>query len=248
MKLDVLAIGAHPDDVELGCGATVAKLAKAGRSVGILNLTRGEAGTRGTPEERRGEAEEAARALGVVELRFLDCGDGSLRSGPAEEDALIEALRELRPDLVLSPTPYDRHPDHIRAHRMVQACCFYSGLAARGTKAHPTHRPAAVFSYMQHDSFEPAFVVDVTDSWDAKLASLAAHRSQIYRPDSVATDAPGAAGGALTKVSSPEFFFAIEGRARHFGNLIGATFGEPFWSPLPIAVGDLFSILPGGVR
>ncbi len=246
MKLDVLAVGAHPDDVELGCGATVAKLAKAGRSVGILNLTRGEAGTRGTPEQRRGEAAEAARALGVVELRFLDCGDGSLRSGPAEEDALIEALRELRPDLVLSPTPYDRHPDHIRAHALVQACCFYSGLAARGTKAHPTHRPAAVFSYMQHDSFTPAFVVDVTDSWDAKLLSLAAHRSQIHRPGAATT--PEEAGGPLTKVSSPDFFFAIEGRARHYGNLIGATYGEPFWSPLPIAVGDLFSILPGGVR
>lgn len=246
MKLDVLAIGAHPDDVELGCGATVAKLARAGRSVGILNLTRGEAGTRGTAEERRLEAEEAARALGVVELRFLDCGDGSLRSGPEEEDALIEALRELRPELVLSPTPYDRHPDHIRAHRMVQACCFYSGLLARGTKNHPTHRPAAVFSYMQHDSFEPAFVVDVSDSWDAKLLSLAAHRSQIHRPGEAAGSEP--AGAPLTKVSSPDFFFAIEGRARHFGNLIGATYGEPFWSPLPIAVGDLFAILPGGVR
>ena len=246
MKLDVLAIGAHPDDVELGCGATVAKLARAGRSVGILNLTRGEAGTRGTPEERRLEAEEAARVLGVVELRFLDCGDGSLRSGPDEEDALIEALRELRPDLVLSPTPYDRHPDHIRAHRMVQACCFYSGLAGRGAKTRPTHRPAAVFSYMQHDSFEPAFVVDVSDSWEDKLKSLAAHRSQIHRPG--ASPDPGSAGAPPTKVSSPEFFFAIEGRARHYGNLIGAAYGEPFWSPLPLAVGDLFSILPGGVR
>lgn len=249
MKLDVLAIGAHPDDVELGCGGTVAKLAKAGRTVGILNLTRGEAGTRGTAEERRLEAEEAARALGVVELRFLDCGDGSLRSGRTEEDALIEALRELRPELVLSPTPYDRHPDHIRAHRMVQACCFYSGLSARGTQAHPTHRPAAVFSYMQHDSFEPAFVVDITDSWDAKLLSLAAHRSQIHRPDAASAGSAGSAEvGPPTKVSSPDFFYAMEGRARHFGNLIGATFGEPFWSPLPIAVGDLFAILPGGVR
>jgi N-acetylglucosamine malate deacetylase 1 len=246
MKLDVLAIGAHPDDVELGCGATVAKLAKAGRSVGILNLTRGEAGTRGTPEERRGEAEEAARALGVVELRFLDCGDGSLRTGPAEEDVLIEALRELRPDLVLSPTPYDRHPDHIRAHRMVQAACFYAGLSARGTKDQPTHRPAAVFSYMQHDSFEPSFVVDVTDSWNAKLASLAAHRSQVHLPG--AAPAQGEAAGPITKVSTSDFYYAIEGRARHYGNLIGATYGEPFWSPLPIAVHDLFAILPGGVR
>ncbi len=245
MKLDVLAIGAHPDDVELGCGGTVAALAQAGRKVGILNLTRGEAGTRGTAEERHREAEEAARLLGVVELRFLDCGDGSLRSGPDEEDALIEALRELRPDLVLSPTPYDRHPDHIRAHRLVQACCFYSGLAARGSNSHPTHRPGAVFSYMQHDSFEPDFVVDVSHVWEVKLASLAAHRSQIHLPGAGEAKATGE---PVTKVSTPEFFFAMEGRARHYGNLIGAAYGEPFWSPLPLAVGDLLSLLPGGVR
>ncbi|MEP7009865.1 MAG: bacillithiol biosynthesis deacetylase BshB1 [Acidobacteriota bacterium] len=245
MKLDVLAIGAHPDDVELGCGGTVASMARAGRSVGILHLTRGEAGTRGTPEERRLEAEEAAQALGAVELRFLDCGDGSLRSGPEEEDALIEVLRELRPDMVLSPTPYDRHPDHIRAHRLVQAVGFYAGLRARGSKAHPTHRPAAVFSYMQHDSFEPDFVVDVSHVWEAKIASLAAHRSQIHLPGAPAS---AEAGGPVTKVSTPEFYFAMEGRARHYGNLIGATYGEPFWSPLPLAVRDPFSILPGGVR
>ncbi len=245
MKLDVLAIGAHPDDVELGCGGTLAALAKAGRTVGILHLTRGEAGTRGTTDERRSEAEEAARALGAKELRFLDCGDGALRSGRAEEDALIDLLRETRPDLVFGPTPYDRHPDHIRAHALVQAAGFYSGLAARGTAGQPTHRPAAVFSYMQHDSFEPRFVVDVTAVWDAKLASLAAHRSQLHQPGQ---NSVGAATGPVTKVSTPDFYFAVEGRARHFGNLIGATFGEPFWSPLPLAVRDPFAILPGGVR
>ncbi len=243
MKLDVLAIGAHPDDVELGCGGTLAALSKSGRSVGILHLTRGEAGTRGTPEERRREAEDAARALGAVELRFLDCGDGSLRSGVEEEDALIEALRELRPDLVFSPTPYDRHPDHIRAHRLVQAAGFYSGLSARGSKAHPTHRPGAVFSYMQHDSFEPDFVVDVSHVWAAKLESLAAHRSQIHLPGE---EAPPS--GPVTKVSTPEFYYAVEGRARHYGNLIGAAYGEPFWSPLPLAVRDPFALVPGGVR
>ncbi|MCB1009754.1 MAG: PIG-L family deacetylase, partial [Acidobacteria bacterium] len=110
-SVDVLAIGAHPDDVELGCGATLAKLAAAGRRVGILHLTRGEAGTRGTPEERRREAERAAEILGAVELSILDCGDGALRTGPAEEDALIAEIRRLRPELVFAPTPADRHPD-----------------------------------------------------------------------------------------------------------------------------------------
>src|SRR6185436_1090233 len=131
MKLDVLAIGAHPDDVELGCGATLAKLARQGRRVGILHLTRGEAGTRGTAEERLAEAERAAAALGAAELAFLDCGDGSLRTGPDEEDALIEVLRTWRPDLLLTPTPHDRHPDHGRAHRLAEAASFYAGLAGR---------------------------------------------------------------------------------------------------------------------
>ena len=251
MKLDALAIGAHPDDVELGCGGTVARLARSGRKVGILHLTRGEAGTRGTAEERRGEAEQAAAALGVVYLDFLDCGDGSLRDGVPEEDALIAVLRDLKPDLVLGPTPYDRHPDHGRAHRLVQAACFYAGLAGRAPERGDPHRPAAVFSYMQHDAFEPRFVVDVTDSWEAKLASLAAHRSQLYQPGSPPEERaePGGASPApVTKVSTKEFFLAVEGRARHFGLLIGATFGEPFWSPLPLAVGDPFAVLPGGVR
>ena len=148
MKLDVLAIGAHPDDVELGCGGTLAVLARQGKRVGILHLTRGEMGTRGTPEERVAEAEAAARALGAVEMDFLDCGDGGLRTGPAEEDALIARLRLWQPDLVLGPTPSDRHPDHGRAHRLVEAACFYAGLKNRAPAAGPPFRPAAVFSYM----------------------------------------------------------------------------------------------------
>ena len=121
--------------MELACGGTLAKLARAGRRVGILHLTRGEAGTRGTAEERRREAEAAAAALGAVELVFLDCGDGALRHGPAEEDALIAELRRLRPELVLGPPREDRHPDHGRAHRLVADACFYSGLARRGATA-----------------------------------------------------------------------------------------------------------------
>lgn len=245
MKIDVLAIGAHPDDVELGCGGTLAVLAGQGRRVGILHLTRGESGTRGTPEERLAEAEKAAAALGAAELAFLDCGDGSLRTGEAEEAAVIEVIRTWRPDIVLSPTPHDRHPDHGRAHRLVEAACFYSGLAARGPKeAGPSHRPGAVFSYMQHDSFDTAFVVDVTAGWEKKMEALRAYRSQLYQ---AGASADGVAG-KVTKVSTREFWLAVEGRARHFGGLIGAELGEPFWSRIPLAVGDVMALLPGGVR
>jgi bacillithiol biosynthesis deacetylase BshB1 len=243
MKLDVLAIGAHPDDIELGCGGTVALLARQGRRVGILHLTRGERGTRGTAEERLAEAEKAAAALGVADLAFLDTGDGGLRTGPAEEDALIEALRTWRPELVLGPSPSDRHPDHGRAQRLVEAACFYSGLANRGAAppAPAAHRPAAFFSYMQHDPFEPSFIVDVSATWEAKRQALRAYRSQLYQPDEPRS-------GPVTKVSTEEFSLMVEGRARHFGSLIGATFGEPFWNRLPLAVADPFLLLPGGVR
>jgi bacillithiol biosynthesis deacetylase BshB1 len=243
MKLDVLAIGAHPDDVELGCGGTLALLARQGRKVGILHLTRGERGTRGTAEERLAEAERAAEALGAVELAFLDCGDGGLRTGPAEEDALIEVLRRFRPELVISPTPHDRHPDHGRAHDLVEASCFYAGLRNRG--AGEAYRPAAVFSYMQHDLFTPSFLVDVTSVWEAKLASLAAYRSQLHQPDRKEEEEKAQ---PKTKIASPEFRLAVEGRARHLGLLIGAALAEPFWSRTPLAVHDPMSILPGGVR
>lgn len=249
MKLDVLAIGAHPDDAELGCGGTLALLARQGRKVGLLHLTRGEQGTRGTAEERRAEAEAAAKALGAVELDFLDCGDGGLRKGPAEEDALIAKLRSWRPELVLGPTPRDRHPDHARAYELVDAACFYAGLRNRTPQAGEAHRPAAVFSYMQHDLFTPSFIVDVSSVWEIKIESLRAYRSQLH--------VSGGGGGGknekredqpMTKVASPEFWQAVEGRARHFGLLINAALGEPFWSRGPLAVADPLAILPGGIR
>ncbi len=251
MKLDVLAVGSHPDDVELSCGGTVALLAEQGKKVGILHLTRGERGTRGTVAEREIEAEAAAQALGAAEMTFLDCGDGSLRRGEAEEDALIEVLRDRRPEILLGPPASDRHPDHGRGHRLVADAAFYAGLARRGTGE--PHRPGAVFSYMQHDPFEPAFIVDVTGVWDRKIAALAAYDSQLYRPGS--GRAPGLDGldgldglEPMTKISSPEYFLAIEGRARHFGQMIGAAFGEPFGSRLPLAIRDVMELLPGGLR
>ena len=240
MKLDVLAIGSHPDDVELGCGGTLALLAKQGKKTGILHLTRGERGTRGTAEERQREAEAAARALGAVEVGFLDCGDGSLRTGEAEEDALIERLRAWRPDLILAPSPADRHPDHHRSHQLVQSASFYAGLKNRHPDAGAPYRPGAVFAYMQHDSFEPSFIVDVSSVWETKLEALRAYHSQLYQG--------GEQKGDQTKVASREFWLAVEGRARHFGLMINAELGEPFWSRIPLAVGDLSTIVPGGLR
>ena len=239
--VDVLAIGSHPDDVELSCGGTLARLAGAGRRVGILVLTRGEAGTRGTLEERRAEAEAAAEVLGAVSLDFLDCGDGALRTGLVEEEALIERLRHRRPELVFAPPHADRHPDHRRAHLLVEAACFYSGLARRGSGE--PHRPAAVFSYMQNDPFEPAFIVDISQTWAIKERALDCYRSQLHQPkQETGREEPA------TKVSSREFRLAMEGRARHYGILIGCEFGEPFASRLPLAVSDPWSLLPPGLR
>lgn len=239
MKLDVLAIGSHPDDVELGCGGTLALLSRKGLKVGILHLTRGEAGTRGTVAERRDEAERAAEALGASMLEFMDCGDGRLRHGEEQEDQLISHLRRWRPEMVLGPAASDRHPDHGRAHRLVEDSSFYSGLARRGTGE--PHRPAAVFSYMQHDPFEPSFIVDVSETWEVKLTALAAYDSQLHQPGHTRQE-------PATKVASPEFRQALEGRARHFGLLAGAVYGEPFWSRLPLAIADPMGLLPKGLR
>jgi N-acetylglucosamine malate deacetylase 1 len=249
--LDVLAIGAHPDDVELGCGGTLAKLAAAGRRVGILHLTGGESGTRGTVALRRREAEAAAAALGAVEVTILDCGDGGLRTGAAEEDAVLAVLRRLRPEVVLAPPASDRHPDHGRGHDLALAACFYAGLAGRRLAGPAAglapHRPAAVFHYMQHDPFEPDFVVDVSAHWQTRRAALACYGSQLH-PALGGSEEDGESAGPPTKVGSRQFALALEGRARHFGLLIGADHGEPFASRLPLAVDDLLAVVPGGIR
>lgn len=252
--LDVMAVGAHPDDVELACGGTLALLASRGRRVGIVHLTRGEGGTRGSAEERRAEAEAAARELGAATLDLLDCGDGELRTGRAEEDALIALLRRHRPEVVLGPPPVDRHPDHGRAHRLLADAAFYAGLAGReltadGAGLEP-HRPAAVYHYMQHHAFEPAFVVDVTAAWEAKKAALACYPSQLTVPEGwrSGNDGPSHRDEPVTKVATREFSLAVEGRMRHYGLLVGAALGEPFGTTVPLAVGDPLDVAPGGVR
>lgn len=240
MKLDCLAFGAHPDDVEIGCGGTLARLAAAGRRVGIIHLTRGEAGTRGSPELRREEAEAAARALGAEVWEMLDLGDGAFPTHRDAEDQIIDRIRAYRPELVLLPPPRDRHPDHGRAHRLVRDACFYAGLGRRGRGV--AHRPAAWFWYMGHEPFEPAFVVDITPCWPQKQRALDCYRSQLH---SGAAEDPET--GPPTKVGSRSFRRAIEGRARMLGAQIGVEFGEGFGARGPLAIDDLWALLPKGL-
>jgi N-acetylglucosamine malate deacetylase 1 len=262
LAVDVLAIGAHPDDVELGCGGTLALLAAVGRAVGIVHLTSGEAGSRGSAEERRREAGAAAAALGAATLDFLDCGDGGLRQGRAEEDALIEVVRRRRPRLVLGPMG-DRHPDHGRAHVLVRDACFYAGLAKRAPERGAPHRPAALYCYSLHDLAAPTFVVDVTSAWPRKMAALDCYGSQLAprvagstgaTPNAAPLVAAGSSGVASgggaprTLVSSLEFRLSIEGRARHLGIAIGAAFGEGFLALAPLAVADPLDLAPRGMR
>lgn len=242
MTVDVLAVGAHPDDVELGCGGTLAKLVRLGNRVGILHLTAGEAGTRGTPEERRAEAAAAGAILGAAEVLFLDCGDGDLRTGTVEVDAVVGVLRRLRPTVVLAPPPSDRHPDHGRAHQLVVDASFYAGLARRGSGT--PHRPAALFWYMQHDDFRPNFLVDVSADWETKERALSAYPSQLHVPGRHVSAAEGALS---TKVATPSFRQAIEGRARHFGQLVGVERAEAFSSRQPLLVASPLDLAHQGV-
>ena len=243
LPLDVLAVAPHPDDAEIGCGATLALLAATGARTGIVTLTRGELGTRGTVEERRAEADAAAKVLGVAEQTFLDCGDGGLRYGAAEEDALIEVLRRLRPRLVLAPPVHDRHPDHERAAALVRSAVFYAGLVKRAPEAGAPFRPQQVLHYYLHRaSPTPSVVVDVSRSWPKKVAALEQYKSQLTRPGSQ-TEGSGENG---TRVSATSFFEALMARGRHYGQLIGVDFGEPFHSTQPLALSDPLDLVAVG--
>ncbi len=244
--VDVLAVGAHPDDVEWGCGGIVAGLTALGARAGILVLSSGEAGTLGSARERHSEALAGAKALGVATVMFLDCGDGQLRTGPREEEQVMFVLRSLRPRLVLAPPQRDRHPDHERAATLVRSSCFYAGLrkrASRDAKGEPVlaqdlapHRPATLLHYMLHEPYDPDLIVDCTAAWPRKIEALRAHESQF---PSANGEAPIEAES--TWVSKRSFWEGIEGRARHYGQRIGAEFADPLLrgSPLGLSVAQL---------
>ncbi len=246
-QMDVLAVGAHPDDVEWGCGGLVASQAALGRRVGILILTRGEAGTRGDAERRKTEALAGAERLGAARVDFLDCGDGSLNTDSAREEQVMFFMRKLRPNVVLAPPLHDRHPDHERAGALVRAASFYSGLIRRAARdpqgepvsgeSLPPFRPSTLVHYMLHDPFDPDVIVDCSSQWSKKIAALAAHESQFPAANGGGA-APAGVGvdEGATWISKRSFWDAIEGRARHYGQRIGVEFAEPFLTGGPLGL------------
>jgi len=235
-QVDVLFFGAHPDDVELSAGGTVAKLVKEGKRVGMIDLTRGEMGTRGTPAIRKREAANAARILGASFRRQLDFGDGGVKTGREQELEIIEIVRRHRPRIVFVSYQDDRHPDHVRTGNVVSDASFYAGLRQLEVKGLAAHRPQAVIYYMQHYTPPATFIVDVTDVWKTKMRAVAAYKSQFFNP---------AAKGPRTKLSDKTFIEMIEARARHYGAQIGATYGEPFFTKQPPRIEDVIGAYEG---
>ncbi len=235
MPVDILAISAHADDVELCCAGTLVAQALRGRSFGIVDLTRGEMGTRGTPDTRRGEAERAAAILGAAFRETLDFGDGGLSKSRGHELALIDVIRREKPRLILTSYPDDRHPDHRRAGELVTDAAFYAGLRKLET-AHPAHRPQQTLYFSAAYVHAPTFVVDVTPAMPKRMEAVRAYQSQFHDP---ASDEPE------TLLSQKSFLAAIEARARHFGFLIGVEFGEGFVSKRPPRIGDPIAAFEG---
>ncbi|WP_420379623.1 bacillithiol biosynthesis deacetylase BshB1 [Gilvibacter sp.] len=237
MKLDILAIGAHPDDVELGCGATVAKEIAAGKKVGILDLTRGELGTRGTPEIREQEAKAAAAILGVEVRENLAIPDGFFTNSKENQLKIIEVLRKYQPDIVLCNAVDDRHIDHGKGAKLASDACFLSGLRRIETthngQQQQAWRPKLVYHYIQWKNLEPDFVVDVGDFIKKKEEAVFAYTSQFYDPNS---DDPS------TPISSSNFKESISYRARDLGRLIGVEYAEGFTVERYVAVDSLYDL------
>lgn len=232
MQLDVLAFGAHPDDVELFCAGLLIKLKAQGKSIGIIDLTRGEMGTRGTPELRKQEALAAKEILKLDVRENAGLPDGNIQADSASKKIVINYIRQYRPEIVLAPFWEDRHPDHVYASRLVSACFFYSGLTRMKTDFE-AYRPKSLIHYFQHEVSKPSFIVDISREYDKKLSAIQAYKSQFYNPDEK---------GPATFISRPEFMESIENRAKYFGFQIGAEYGEPYFVKSAIRIDNIFDI------
>ncbi|RNC86455.1 MAG: bacillithiol biosynthesis deacetylase BshB1 [Winogradskyella sp.] len=223
MKLDILAFGAHPDDVELGCGAVIAKEVSKGRKVGIIDLTRGELGTRGTAETRDEEAAIAAKILGVEIRENLGFADGFFTNDKAHQLEIIKMIRLYRPEIVLCNAVEDRHIDHGKGSKLVSDACFLSGLVKIDTefdgRPQEQWRPRLVYHYIQWKDLEPDIAIDVTGFIDKKMEAVLAYKTQFYDPNSKEPETP---------ISSKNFTDSIIYRSRNLGRLIGVEHAEGF--------------------
>ncbi|MCO5936233.1 bacillithiol biosynthesis deacetylase BshB1 [Mucilaginibacter sp. RB4R14] len=240
MKLDILVLPVHPDDAELGCAGTILKHIKLGHKVGIVDLTRGELGTRGSAEIRDEEAAKAAEILGLSVRENLAIPDGFFTNTQECQLKVIAAIRKFRPEIVITNAYHDRHPDHGRANELVEASAFLSGLRRIETfdaddKAQEPWRPTQVLHFIQDRYIKPDIIVDVTEFWGKKIESVYAYSSQFHSPD-YNEDEP------QTYISSPDFIEQINGRGREFGKSINTKYGEGFTSRKILGVDNLFEL------
>jgi bacillithiol biosynthesis deacetylase BshB1 len=243
MKLDILAFGVHPDDIELSCSGTLLKHIAAGKKVGLVDLTQGELGTRGTPDQRAEEARAALKKMGARVRVNLEFADGFFGHDRDHLLPIIEVIRHFRPEIVLANALEDRHPDHGRAARLVADAAFLAGLRkietiwseSEASAPQAAWRPKAVYHYIQDYYIEPDFVVDITPFMPKKLELIKTFRSQFFDPHSTEPETP---------ISGQDFLESVIGKNRTFGRPLGFEFAEGFTCAHPIGVKDLFDLLP----
>ena len=233
--VDVLAFGAHPDDVELSAGGTLLRAREAGLTVAVCHLTKGEAGTRGDPQTRAQEAAQAGAVLGVRHVDQLDLGDGGLHDDDKSRMAVADAIRRRRPRTVLAPHLDDLHPDHAATGSIVKAAAFLSGVR-KWNPGQSAWRPDAIFYYMMHTPFEPDIVVDITSVFESRRRAVECYASQFHNPNSTEPH---------TFISDENFWHWWEGRAAYFGHFIGVRYGEPLRFDGPLPTSNPFSLFGG---
>ncbi|MGZ5273027.1 MAG: bacillithiol biosynthesis deacetylase BshB1 [Kaistella sp.] len=225
MKVDILAIGAHPDDVELGCGGTLSKLISEGKTVAVVDLTQGELGTRGTNITRAEEAAEASQILGISARENLKMKDGFILNTEEYQLQIVKMIRKYQPEIVFANAIEDRHPDHAKASKLVSDACFLSGLIKIETQldgeGQKQWRPKQVFHYIQWKNITPDFVFDISDFMDKKIEACLAYKTQFYDPNSKEP---------MTPIATKDFLESLTYRAQDLGRLSGVSYAEGFTS------------------
>lgn len=241
MKMDLLAIGVHPDDVELGCSGTIINEIKSGKKVGIVDLTQGELGTRGTIDTRYQESANAAMIMGVQVRENLKMRDGFFENNEENKIKLISAIRKYQPDIIIGNVLHDRHPDHGRAGNMIADCAFLAGLSKIETKDEQGNkqerwRPAYVFHYIQDWYHEPDLLIDITDVFEQRMKAIEAYSTQFYTSGN-------SKEGPQTYISTPDFLESVIARARMFGKRIGVKYAEGFICEKKIGIRSLDALI-----
>lgn len=238
MKVDFLAFGAHPDDVEMSCGGTIIKLISEGKKVAVVDLTEGELGTRGTAQTRFEEAREATRLMGISARENLMMTDGFLENSREYQMRIVKMIRKYRPEVVFSNAVSDRHPDHAKASKLVSDACFISGLKKIETQldgeAQEYWRPKHIFNYIQWRDLKPDFVIDITGFLDQKIKACMAYKTQFYDPDSTEP---------MTPIATKDFLESLTYRAQNLGRQSGVDYAEGFTAEKMIAMKNFEGIV-----